>query len=118
MDSFASHVIRALLFLLCPNLAASEDTSKHALRSKKSSAWKAKQGQMKSVFTDGKGKEKEGPSKSTPSEFGELASRFVDTLRTELGENEVRALAANKVASPCLQVCRPCPLHNQADLMI
>lgn len=61
---------------------------------------------MKSVFTDEKGKGKETPCKTTPPEFSQLARRFVEALREKLGENEVRALAANKVASPGLQVLR------------
>jgi nucleolar protein 9 len=58
---------------------------------------------MKSLFTDEKGKGKETLSASIPPEFRLLARRFVETIRAELGENEVRALAANKVASPVLQ---------------
>lgn len=103
MDPFASHVVRALLLLLSPNLSPSDESG--ALRSKKSAAWKARQGPMKSVFGDDKGKGKETLTKRTPAEFRQLARRFVEILRTELGENEVRALAADKVASPGLQVC-------------
>jgi len=40
----------------------------------------------------------------TVPEFSELARRFVQQLRNDLNANEVRALAANKVASPVLQV--------------
>lgn len=104
MDPFASHVVRALLLLLSPNLSASDENAQLALRSKKSAAWKARQGPMKSVFVANKGKAKEVPVRSTPPEFQNIARRFVDVLRAELGENEVRALAANKVASPGLQV--------------
>ncbi|KAF8075978.1 armadillo-type protein [Lyophyllum atratum] len=98
MDPFASHVVRAFLALLSPNLLPADSSTQSALRSKKSSAWKAKQGPMKS----GKGSEALGIS--MPAEFRQLARRFVDVLRTELGENEVRALAADKVASPGLQM--------------
>ncbi|KAG5645777.1 hypothetical protein DXG03_005314 [Asterophora parasitica] len=104
MDPFASHVVRALLLLLSPNLVPADNSAQPALRSKKSAAWKAKQGPMKSVFADEKGKGKEAAPKSTPPEFRKLARRFVEALRAELGENEVRALAANKVASPGLQL--------------
>ncbi|KAF5388249.1 hypothetical protein D9615_000027 [Tricholomella constricta] len=104
MDPFASHVIRALLILLSPNLVPSDNSAQPVLRSKKSAAWKAKQGPMKSVFTEEKGKGKEAPPKSMPTEFRQLARRFVEALRADLGENEVRALAANKVASPSLQL--------------
>jgi nucleolar protein 9 len=58
---------------------------------------------MKSVF--------EQDSKSSvprnvlvPPEFGHMSRKFVLVLRDGLDENEVRALAANKVASPVLQV--------------
>ena len=37
-------------------------------------------------------------------EFSDLARRFVQQLRENLDANEIRALAANKVASPVLQV--------------
>lgn len=61
---------------------------------------------MKSVFFDdkGKGKGKEVSFQQVPSEFRQLARRLVQVLRAELNENEVRALAANNVASPVLQV--------------
>lgn len=102
MDPFASHAVRALLLLLSPNLSPSDEAG--AVRSKKSAAWKARQGPMSSVFEENKGKGKENSTKRTPAEFRQLARRFVETLRKELGENEVRALAADKVASPGLQV--------------
>ncbi|KAG6918212.1 hypothetical protein DXG01_015805 [Tephrocybe rancida] len=103
MDPFASHVVRALLALLSPTVSASSH-GQGAMRSKKSAAWKARQGPMMSVFTDEKGKGKEVVTQSRPAEFRGLAKRLVDVLRAELGENEVRALAANKVASPGLQM--------------
>ncbi|KDR74394.1 hypothetical protein GALMADRAFT_250311 [Galerina marginata CBS 339.88] len=103
MDPFASHVIRSLLLLLSPNLSASEERSQSTLRSKKSAAWKAKQGQMKSVFTDDKGKGKES-LRSIPSELRQMARRIVEVVRADLGDNETRALAANKVACPGLQM--------------
>lgn len=59
---------------------------------------------MKSVFTQGEAQGVQ-PTKSTPKEFRKAALRFVSALREQLGENEVRALAANQVASPVLQVC-------------
>jgi nucleolar protein 9 len=40
----------------------------------------------------------------TVPEFLKLARQFVQQLREDLNANEVRALAANKVASPVLQV--------------
>ena len=50
-DPFASHVIRALLSLLVPKLST-QSTAHGAsvVRSKKSAAYKAKQGSFKSVF--------------------------------------------------------------------
>ncbi|KAJ7672874.1 ARM repeat-containing protein [Mycena rosella] len=103
MDPFASHVIRALLLLLSPSSVPSHETAQNAMRSKKSAAWKAKQGSLKSVF-------KEGESKGDPAinvppgVFTEAARKFVQVVRSELDENETRALAADKVASPTLQM--------------
>ncbi|KAG6896752.1 hypothetical protein C0992_006327 [Termitomyces sp. T32_za158] len=111
MDPFASHVVRALLILLSPNVSPAGAVGQGTVRSKKSAAWKAKQGPMRSVFTDEKGKGKEMASQSRPAEFKDLTRRIVNTLRTELGANEVRALAANKVASPGLQTL----LEAEAD---
>ncbi|KAF8164318.1 armadillo-type protein [Pholiota molesta] len=103
MDPFASHVVRSLLLLLSPNLSASEENSQSAVRSKKSAAWKARQGQMKSVFSEDKGKGKE-TLRSTPPEFRQMARRFVQMVRDQLDENETRAMAANKVSCPGLQM--------------
>ncbi|KIK07666.1 hypothetical protein K443DRAFT_673245 [Laccaria amethystina LaAM-08-1] len=109
MDPFASHVMRSLLLLLSPTLSSSSSSSEDnpsGVRSKKSAAWKAKQGPMKSVFSNDieKGKGKFIPLKSAPSEFTKMARRLVQVLRGQLGENEVRAMAASKVAGPGLQV--------------
>ncbi|KAJ7162618.1 armadillo-type protein [Mycena crocata] len=103
MDPFASHVIRALLLLLSPNSMASNEASQNAMRSKKSAAWKAKQGPLKSVFKDGD-KRKDLPVNDPPEAFTKAARRFIEVVRSELDENETRALAANKVASPTLQM--------------
>lgn len=103
MDPFASHVVRSLLLLLSPNLSASEENLQSAVRSKKSAVWKARQGQMKSVFSEDKGKGKE-TLRSTPPEFRQMARRFVQMVRDQLDENETRAMAANKVSCPGLQV--------------
>ena len=102
MDQFASHVIRTLLALLSPHLFPPDSGT---IRSKRSSTWKSNQGAMKSVFTsrDSQG-EKPVSRAGTVPEFSNLARRFVQQLRVDLGANEVRALAANKVASPVLQV--------------
>lgn len=44
------------------------------------------------------------PTLLVPSSFQDAAGRFVDALREALDANEVRALAADKVANPVLQV--------------
>ncbi|KAI0771524.1 ARM repeat-containing protein [Trametes elegans] len=110
LDPFASHVIRALLLLLAPDVLgrvddanASNRSHNFSVRSKKSAAYKARQGPMKSVFV-GEEAEQQKASKSIPKEFRGAASSFVAALREQLGENEVRALAANQVASPVLQM--------------
>jgi nucleolar protein 9 len=111
MDPFASHVVRTLLTLLVPSLSSSDrsNTGPHGapLRSKKSAAYKARQGPMKSVFKsagDNDGSRDSTTSILTPPEFGMVARRFVHTIRTEMDDNEIRALASDKVASPVLQV--------------
>lgn len=60
---------------------------------------------MKSVFAsrDSRGGTSPLKAQNIP-EFSELAREFVQQLRSDLTANEVRALAANKVASPGLQV--------------
>ncbi|KAJ6538949.1 armadillo-type protein [Mycena capillaripes] len=102
MNPFASHVIRALLLLLSPNLVASHETAQHAMRSKKSAAWKTRQGSLKSVFKEGDGEDL--GSHTPPEIFTQAARKFVEVVRQELDENETRALAADKVASPTLQM--------------
>ena len=61
---------------------------------------------MKSVFAS-RGDSHDGKSAlkiyNVPG-FSKLARRFVQQLRRDLNANEVRALAANKVANPVLQV--------------
>ncbi|KAF9518476.1 hypothetical protein BS47DRAFT_1289620 [Hydnum rufescens UP504] len=111
MDPFASHVVRTLLTLLVPSLSSSDtsSTGPHGapLRSKKSAAYKARQGPMKSVFKstgDNDGSRDSTTSILTPPGFGVVARRFVHTIRTEMDDNEIRALASDKVASPVLQM--------------
>ncbi|KAG1753166.1 armadillo-type protein [Suillus lakei] len=104
MDPFASHVLRALLLLLSPSSSAASHKAQSNMRSKKSSVWKARQGTMKSVFADNKGCDHVNSTRSVPKEFHEAATKFVRVLKSELSNNEVRALAANKVASPLLQL--------------
>lgn len=57
---------------------------------------------MKSVFSEVG--HPEHTVKRTPQTFHHIAKRFVQILREKLDDNEVRALAADKVASPLLQV--------------
>jgi len=106
MDQFASHVVRALFLLLCPQLFQSDAPHKSQafVRSRKSVAWKVRQGPLKSIF--GKAPDKAEASKEggLPASFREVARRYVTMLRTTLDANEVRSLAANKVACPVLQV--------------
>ncbi|GBE79200.1 Nucleolar protein [Sparassis crispa] len=110
MDPFGSHVIRALLLLLAPDCitSAGPDNStgkpEHSVRSKKSAAYKARQGPMKSVFSEDHIHPLERSSRSPPKAFHQIASKFILNLRDKLGENEVRAFAANQVASPVLQM--------------
>ncbi|KAI9449636.1 hypothetical protein BJY52DRAFT_1359724 [Lactarius psammicola] len=113
MDQFASHVIRALFLLLCPHLFSSSTPhrSQAFVRSKKSAAWKARQGPLTSIFGDTTDKGKASAERRHPAEFREVAKRYVTTLRTTLDENEVRSLAANKVACPVLQMA----LEIEAD---
>ncbi|RXW16432.1 hypothetical protein EST38_g9415 [Candolleomyces aberdarensis] len=99
IDPFASHVLRAILLLLSPSSASTEE----ALRSKKSSSWKAKQGAMKSVFEE-KGKGRADGQKIVPPQFSELSRRFVQQLQESHDGNEIRAMAASSVASPCLKI--------------
>lgn len=60
---------------------------------------------MKNVFAEHKGKATDTPKANTTLKaFKKAAANFVRIIREELGANEVRALAADKVASPVLQV--------------
>ena len=64
---------------------------------------------MKSVLTGVQSVEMNGPStKSVPKEFKKTARDLIKLVRESLGENEVRAMAADKVASPALAVCFSC----------
>jgi nucleolar protein 9 len=110
MDQFASHVVRALFLLLCPQLFQSDvpHKSQASVRSRKSVSWKARQGPLKSIFGDESNQGQSQTSKGSwqPPEFQEVARKVLTTLRTALDANEVRSLAGNKVACPVLQVRR------------
>ena len=108
MDQFASHVVRELFFLLCPQLFQSDAPHKSQafVRSKKSVAWKAKQGPLKSIFGSelDQGQNRFKKEARQPPAFHEVAAKYVLMLRTTLDANEIRSLAASKVACPVLQV--------------
>ena len=110
MDQFASHVVRELFSLLCPQLFQSDASHKSQafVRSRKSVAWKAKQGPLKSIFGDelDQGQNQTKKEGRQPPAFHEVARKYVTMLRTTLGANEIRSLAASKVACPVLQVRR------------
>jgi nucleolar protein 9 len=117
MDPFASHPIRALLALLRPNLFPANQRAS-TLRSKRSAAYKARQGPMKSVFASERN-DATAAARTTPEKFEELAGRFVRVLREYLGANEVRALATSSVASPVLQVrSLPCSFNLSLQLFV
>jgi len=60
---------------------------------------------MKNVFAKNTDDDLDTPIvKNIPKQFYKASANFLRILREELGENEVRALAADKVASPVLQV--------------
>ena len=110
MDQFASHVVRALFLLLCPQVFQSDapHKSQEVVRSRKSVAWKARQGPLKSIFGDesGQGQSQTSRGGSQLPAFQEVARRYVEMLRTTMDANEVRSLAGSKVACPVLQVRR------------
>ncbi|KZW04403.1 ARM repeat-containing protein [Exidia glandulosa HHB12029] len=96
---FASHVLRAILVLLCPTIAPPA-SSADVLRSKKSAAFKAKQGPMKSIFND----QTHENTLACPKEFASMAKKVLHALKEGLGENEARAVAADKAGSPTLKL--------------
>lgn len=104
MDSFGSHVVRTLLSTLSPDNDEARNSSHGAAgRSKKSAAFKARQGSMKAVVA----KEhltQPGLACNTPARLKALAKKMVENLRATLSDNEIRALASDKVASPTLQI--------------
>ncbi len=110
MDQFASHVVRALFLLLCLQLFQSDAPHKSQafLRSRKSVEWKARQGPLKSILGDESGQSQNQTREEVrqPPAFHEVARKYVMKLRTTLDANEVRSLAASKVACPVLQVWR------------
>ncbi|KAG9091763.1 Nucleolar protein 9 [Ceratobasidium sp. 370] len=103
LNPFAAHVVLSLLLLLSPTIAQPVDSTKphtSLVRSKKSAAYKSRQGSMKSVLESSI---EHDTTAAVPPSFGEMAGRFVGTLKDALDANEVRALAADKVANPVLQ---------------
>lgn len=103
MDPFGSHVVRTLLSTLSPDASSSPDIHHDASsRSKKSAAFKAKQGSMSSVLTSSS--LPSSSSSHSPEVLVALARRMVQEVRSRLSDNEIRALASDKVASPALQI--------------
>ena len=108
MDQFTSHLVRELFSLLCPELFQSDAPHKSQgfVRSRKSIAWKAKQGPLKSIFGDelDQGQNQTKKEVRQPPEFHEVTWKYVTMPRTSgtLNENEIRSLAASSVA--CLGV--------------
>ncbi|KZT03848.1 uncharacterized protein LAESUDRAFT_761685 [Laetiporus sulphureus 93-53] len=82
MDPFASHVICAL----------------------RSTSYKVRQGPVRSVFSGGEIRTLDATAQRAPPEFAEITNKLVLKLRKDLGDNDVRELAADKVASPVPQV--------------
>ncbi|PVF92971.1 ARM repeat-containing protein [Serendipita vermifera] len=97
-DPFGSHVIQRLLILLNPSLHSMQ--SRQELRSKRSAAYKAKAGPMRSLFESTTTQ----AHRQVPTRFGKISRSLVHTIRDKLSPNEVRALAADKVACPTLKI--------------
>ncbi|CAE6465333.1 unnamed protein product [Rhizoctonia solani] len=103
LDPFGAHVLLSLLVLLAPKITRHPDSSHpntSLIRSKKSAAYKSRQGSMKSILSS------ETDQISTtvvPESFKDIAARYIDLLRESTDANEIRAFAANKVANPVLQ---------------
>jgi nucleolar protein 9 len=108
-DPFASHVLRALIALLVPQIAP--PPSADLTRSRKSSKWKAKQGPMNSMFS-AEELTTEQPTLVPPS-FEDLSRALLLNIRQKLDENEVRALGASKVAAPLLRLLLALEAHLQ-----
>lgn len=105
MDPFGSHVVRTLLSTLSPDYSENQQASHAAAaRSKKSAAFKARQGSMKAVVAVDHNSKTPSASVAPPAKLVSLAMRMVEQLRTSLSDNEIRALASDKVASPALQM--------------
>ena len=116
LDPFASHVVRALFILLDPHLSEFANQQSSAIRSKRSAGFKAKQGAMQSVFDGDAGKPHH---RQVPDAFLSTAERMLSNIRQSLSPTEIRALAANKVAAPTLQVrTRIKSLPTHADLFV
>ncbi|KAL5636681.1 hypothetical protein ACGC1H_000592 [Rhizoctonia solani] len=103
LDPFGAHVVLSLLVLLSPRITRHPDSlhpNTSLTRSKKSAAYKSRQGSMKSILPSGA---EQTSTAVVPESFKDLAAKFVDALRESTDANEIRAFAANKVANPVLQ---------------
>ncbi|CAE6481739.1 unnamed protein product, partial [Rhizoctonia solani] len=103
LDPFGAHVLLSLLVLLSPQITRNQDSSHPnttLTRSKKSAAYKSRQGSMKSILSSGT---EQTSTAVVPTSFQDIAAKFLDKLRESTDANEIRAFAANKVANPVLQ---------------
>ncbi|CAE6396407.1 unnamed protein product [Rhizoctonia solani] len=103
IDPFGAHVLLSFLVLLSPQITRHSDSShsnNSLTRSKKSAAYKSRQGSMKSILSSGT---EQTSIAVVPASFKDVGSQFVDVLRQSTDANEIRAFAANKVANPVLQ---------------
>ncbi|KZT55328.1 ARM repeat-containing protein [Calocera cornea HHB12733] len=102
MDHFGSHVLGALLILLCgDNIPLSISATSGLARSKKSTKYRAKQGPMTAII--------DGPDpsiyqKKVPVDFPQMAIGMVKQLREQMDANSVRSLASHKAANPLMQL--------------
>ena len=108
LDQFGSHVFRSILLLLHPSLRL-ENNPKNLrlsskLRSKKSLKWKSQRPPLTSLFPNDNQEIGSTGVLLIPESFNQLARSVVSSLAEKLEANEVRAMAANVVASPLLQV--------------
>ncbi|EJD54013.1 ARM repeat-containing protein [Auricularia subglabra TFB-10046 SS5] len=110
---FASHVLRALIALLCPAVASESEKD---LRSKKSAAYKAKQGPMKSIFVDEQAQARDDAA-LRPPECDAMARRILHAIKKDLSANETRAVAADKVGSPTLKLFVELEVHLEESDM-
>jgi nucleolar protein 9 len=103
MDQFASHVVRALFLPLCPQLFRSDAPHKSQafVRSRKSAAWKAKQGPLKSIFGDGPDKGKATCGGQTSPGVSEGCEEVCDNAEDEPGWERGSLAGCEQGSMPC-----------------